>query len=551
MLNKLTVKNYAIIQDLEIDFDPGLIILTGETGSGKSILLGALGLILGHRADTKVVYDQNEKCIVEAEFNIKSYGLTSFFEEYELDHEDLTIIRREINPSGKTRAFINDTPVTLNILQELSGRLIDLHQQFDTLSISKERFQLDILDAIAGHQKLLKSYHTKYQEYQRDKIELQALKDKQANAIKEKEFLQFQYDELIQASLVADEESSLENEQNMLANAEDIKKQAGFCFNLLSDSEYAATSQLQEALTALAPLTKVHQAVQSLYDRLDSIQIELEDITSELEEVFEQTEYDPERLMEVEARLDIIYRLQKKHQVATVNELIDIQEKLGNSIEDFSNLDESIQDLEKKVNAQQKELENIAEKLHKGRKEAAPKIENDVHQLLAKVNMQNAQLQVECKKQSTLGPNGNDSIKFLFAANKGSRFQEIKDVASGGEMSRLALCIKSIIGDALALPTMIFDEIDTGVSGQVALQMSEILKKLSGGHQVVTITHTPQVAAKANQHFVVYKEDLPDRTYTRIKPLNEEERIHEIAVMLSTNPPSAAAINNAKELISI
>lgn len=551
MLKKLSVKNYAIIQDLEIDLNPGLIILTGETGSGKSILLGALSLILGQRADTKVVYDQNEKCIVEAEFNIKPYDLSSFFKDNELDYEDITIIRREISPSGKTRAFINDTPVTLNILQALSGQLIDLHQQFDTLSISRESFQLKILDAIAGNQKNLDAYQNLYQQYLKEKNELKLLKDKQANALKEKEFLQFQLDELEQANLIPEEEDSLEAEQNMLTNAEDIKKQAGFCFNLLSDSEYAASSQLQEALTAISPLTKVHESVQKLYDRLDSVKIELDDITAELEEVFEQTEYDPERLQEVESRLDTIYRLQKKHQASSVSELLDIQDNLSQQVEAFSNLEASIENLVNRLSKLEKELYVLANSLHDARQSAIPKIEHEVVALLSKVNMQNAQLKIDCIEKEALGPNGVDDVKFLFAANKGSRFEEIKDVASGGEMSRLALCIKSIIGDVLALPTMIFDEIDTGVSGQVALQMSTILKKLSREHQVVTITHTPQVAAKADQHFVVFKEDLQDRTYTRIKSLDKNERVKEIAVMLSTNPPSTAALDNAKELISI
>lgn len=551
MLHKLSVKNYAIIQDLEMKLDHGLIILTGETGSGKSILLGAMGLIMGDRADTKVVFDPESKCIVEATFDVSNYDLTSFFEENDLDYEDLTIIRREINPNGKTRAFVNDSPVNLNILKDLSDQLVDLHQQFDTLSISNESFQINVVDAMAKTNDLLQEYRKLYKERQTKLSQLSKWKEIQNQASKEQEFIQFQLDEILAADLVLDEQEKLEEEIKILGSAEDIKKQAGFCFNLLSDSEFAASQQLEQSLHALAPLMDIHPGINSLYERIDSIHIELEDIIREMENVFEQTEHDPERLQECELRLDLIYKLQKKHQVDDLPALLKIQEQFEQQLLEYNDISGRIADLEKTIKKEEDILKKLGTSLNKQRLAAFPIIQDKVHRLLEKVNMQHAKLKVEAIPLDTFGPNGMEKIQFLFAANKGSRFQPIREVASGGEMSRLALCIKSIVGNALALPTMIFDEIDTGVSGQVALQMSAILKELSEQHQVIVITHTPQVAARASQHFVVFKDVQPDRTYTRIKNLDVADRVHNIAVMLSTDPPTHAALQNAQELISL
>lgn len=551
MLHKLSVKNYAIIQDLEMKLDEGLIILTGETGSGKSILLGAMGLIMGDRADTKVVFDPESKCIVEATFDISNYDLKPFFEENDLDYEDLTIIRREINPNGKTRAFVNDSPVNLNILKDLSDQLVDLHQQFDTLSISSEAFQINVVDAMAQSSGLLEEYRKIYFERQSKLSQLTKWKETQNQATKEQEFIQFQLDELLAADLAVDEQEKLEEEIKILGSADDIKKQAGFCFNLLSDSEFAASQQLEQSLHALSPLMDVHPGINSLHERLDSIHIELQDIIREMENVFEQTEHDPERLQECELRLDLIYKLQKKHQVADMEGLLKIQESFEQQLLEYNDISGRISDLEKDIKKQEETLKSVGKNLSKERFAAFQIIEEKVHRLLEKVNMQHAQLKVEATPLEAFGPYGMEKIQFLFAANKGSRFQPIREVASGGEMSRLALCIKSIIGNALALPTMIFDEIDTGVSGQVALQMSAILKELSEQHQVIVITHTPQVAARASQHFVVFKDVRPDRTYTRIRDLDVADRVHNIAVMLSTDPPTQAALQNAQELISL
>jgi DNA repair protein RecN (Recombination protein N) len=551
MLIKLSVHNYAIIQNLDLELDKGLVILTGETGSGKSILLGALGLIMGDRADTKVVYDPSSKCVVEATFDLTGLGLQEFFEANELEYETYTIIRREINPNGKTRAFVNDSPVNLQTLQVLAEQLVDLHQQFDTLSISQEKFQLEVVDAIGQCQALADTYKSQFIKWQQADRQLEKLKAMQLSAEKELDFIKFQYEELEQVNLKEEEQEALEEEQKMLGSAEEIKKQAGICFQLLSENEYAALRQLETALHAMNPLRSVHKDVDQLAERLDSQLIELQDICRELENVFEQTEHDPLRLSEVEERLNLIYKLQKKHQVVDVQGLIQIQNDLKQQLNAYTSIEEDIKQAEKELASLQKELEQSGKILMEARRAAFPIIEDKIANLLSKVNMANARIHISTQPFDKYQITGPEKITFLFSSNKGSKMQLIKDVASGGEMSRLALCIKSVVGNALALPTMIFDEIDTGVSGQVALQMSEILKSLAAQHQVIVITHTPQVAARADNHFVVFKEVTQDRTYTKIKKLSQEDRVHQLAVMLSTDPPTEAALLNAKELISI
>ena len=551
MLTKLSVHNYAIIENLDLDLGSGLVILTGETGSGKSILLGALGLIMGDRADTKVVYDTDKKCVVEATFDLTHLHLEAFFVENDLEFETNTIIRREINPNGKTRAFVNDSPVNLSTLQLLAEQLVDLHQQFDTLSISQEKFQLDVVDAIGQCHTLADTYRNNFQKWQQVERRLNQLKEQQSSAEKELDFIRFQYDELDQARLKAGEQDTLEEEQKILGSAEEIKKQAGVCFQLLSESEYAALRQLETAIHAMNPLRAVHKDVDALVDRLDSQLIELQDITRELENIFEQTEHDPQRLSEVEDRLNLIYKLEKKHQVLDLESLIQIQNELKVKLHAYTSIEEDIKLCEQELRATREELETSGKSLMEARRAAFPIIEEKTADLLSKVNMANARIHIEAQPLERYQITGPERITFLFSSNKGSKLQSIKDVASGGEMSRLALCIKSIVGKALSLPTMIFDEIDTGVSGQVALQMSEILKSLANQHQVIVITHTPQVAARADNHFVVYKEVTKERTYTKIRKLTPDERVHQLAVMLSTDPPTEAALLNAKELISI
>lgn len=549
MVQKLLIKNYAIIESLEIDFADTLTIITGETGAGKSILLGALGMILGNRTDTKVLYNQNEKCVIEGYFDIKNYDLKAFFDENEIDYEENSVVRRELTPQGKTRSFINDTPVNLTQLREFSSRLVDLHQQFDTLDIHDASFQLQMIDALADNKHPLSIYHEKFKSYQSDKRLLKDLKEKSERSAREIEFLNFQIAEFNKAELVEGEQETLEEEQQRLQNAETIKRNLAAAFRAISDDENAIVGQLKSVGQSIAQVKKYTPSVSKLYERFEGILYELEDIGGELEAISEDTEYDPERIADIQTRLDIIYKLQKKHGVATVEQLLEIQNDLQNQLNAFGDLSEDIERLENSLIEQEVVLRKLAGELSAKRKFVSPQFEEQVHGMLRELSMENARLQVQIIDLAELTINGADDVQFLFAANKGSRMMPIKDVASGGELSRLALCTKSLVAAAIPLPTLIFDEIDSGVSGDVALKMGNILHRLSKHHQVVVITHSPQVAAKAEKHYFVYKTHKEDRTITSVRPLSTDERIRSIAVMLSQNPPSASALENAKELI--
>jgi DNA repair protein RecN (Recombination protein N) len=550
MIQTLSIKNYALIEDLEINFSNGLTIITGETGAGKSILLGALGLIMGERADLKKFYDQNEKCIIEGHFNIGRYNLHSFFDEHELDYEDELVVRREITPSGKSRAFVNDTPVTLDILKTLSGALIDLHQQFDSLDIHEVSFQLKMLDALAGNHKLLEKYSLTYKEYHKNKRKLEALIQQHEASMKEMDFLQFQLDEFEEAQLENGEQESLEEELDQLNNAEEIKKALAGAFMQVSEHETAIVSQLKEVQRNLSHVENFHGELRQMNEKLDALTLELEDLGNSFGDLGEKIEYDPERIQEVETRLNKIYRLQKKHQVNSIEELLAIQEKLQLQFEDLEGMDSEIGKLDDLVGQQEGALEEIAEKLAAARRRVAPGFEEKIMDLLAQLSMPSAQLKIDIQESDDLLPTGKDQVKYLFSANKGSKLNDIKSVASGGEISRLTLVTKSLVASSIPLPTLIFDEIDSGVSGDVALKMGNILRQLSNGHQVVVITHSPQVAAKADAHYFVYKEESVEKTHTRVKLLEEKERIHTLAVMLSQNPPSEAALENAKGLLA-
>lgn len=549
MVQKLLIKNYAIIESLEIDFADTLTIITGETGAGKSILLGALGMILGNRTDTKVLYNQNEKCVIEGYFDIKNYDLKTFFDENEIDYEENSVVRRELTPQGKTRSFINDTPVNLTQLREFSSRLVDLHQQFDTLDIHDTSFQLQMIDALADNKHPLSIYHEKFKSYQSDKRLLKDLKEKSERSAREIEFLNFQIAEFNKAELVEGEQETLEEQQQRLQNAETIKRNLAAAFRAISDDENAIVGQLKSVGQSIAQVKKYTPSVSKLYERFEGILYELEDIGGELEAIAEDTEYDPERIADIQTRLDIIYKLQKKHGVATVEQLLEIQNDLQNQLNAFGDLSEDIERLESSLIEQETVLRKLAGELSAKRKFVSPQFEEQVQGMLRELSMENARLQVQITDLEELTMNGADDVQFLFGANKGSRMMPIKDVASGGELSRLALCTKSLVAAAIPLPTLIFDEIDSGVSGDVALKMGNILHRLSKHHQVVVITHSPQVAAKAEKHYFVYKTHKEDRTITSVRPLSTDERIRSIAVMLSQNPPSASALENAKELI--
>ncbi|MBS1612704.1 MAG: DNA repair protein RecN [Bacteroidetes bacterium] len=552
VLHKLTIKNYAIIDRLEIELSRGMNIITGETGAGKSILLGALGLILGERADTKALYDTEEKCVVEADFDIKGYDLKAFFAENELDFEAHTIVRREINQAGKSRAFINDTPVTLSVLKQLGEQLVNLHNQHETLELTRSGFQLSVIDILAKNNTLLSDYRVKLGVYRKDIKRLNELTEQNRAVSAELDYYQFQLSELTDAKLVAEEQVQLETEQSTLSNVEEIKRVLQGVINLLDNSEAATLAQLAEVQGMLKGVKNYNTEIAALTDRLHSAYEELKDISGEFDNIQEGTALDPERLEEVNARLNTIYKLQKKHNVNTIEELLGIQADLDAKVQGVDNSSAEIEALKASIDAQLKALLKLAEQLHSAREKVLREFQNNVVVLLTKVGMPNATFRVDIKKLEPhlLNENGFTDIKFLFSANKGFAPSEIKDVASGGELSRLMLSIKSLLADAGALPTMIFDEIDSGISGEVSLKVGEIMKQLSRNHQLISITHLPQIARTADKHLYIYKETNGNRTNTRIKELKGEDRVIELAKMLSGDKLSDAALANAREMIA-
>ncbi len=551
MIKWLKIKNYAIIEELKMEFSKGLTIITGETGAGKSILLGALGLLMGKRADSKALYNTNQKCIIEGHFDIQHYDLKAFFEEHDIDYDEELIMRRELTPSGKSRAFVNDTPVNLKVMQSLSAYLIDLHEQFDTQAIHGTKFQLQMLDALAGNKSDLKHYQKDFKHYRKSKKRLDELLAQNARATQEMDFLTFQLNEFNKAELLPNEQEQLEEELKKLTNAEDIKRILGAANQALLDSEQAIIGQIEEVNLNMSSIKNYDAQVEKLHERLEGIVYELQDISGELEQVAEDTEYDEARIIEIQARLDTIYRLQQKHNVQSVGELLQIWKGLETRYNSFADLSSEIATLSLAIEEEEKKLRKKAKRLSESRKKVAPKFEKNVLSMLHDLGMEHAQIDIQFNGLEELNNYGIDEVNYLFAANKGGRLQAIKDVASGGEQSRLALATKSLVASSIPLPTLIFDEIDTGISGAVALKMGDILRKLSNEHQVVSITHSPQVASKADTHYFAYKGIKDERTVTNVKQLQKKERVEAIAIMLSTDPPSKAAIKNAKELLNI
>ncbi len=551
MLIKIEIQNYAIIEKLEIAFPEGLTIITGETGAGKSILLGALGLIMGNRADTKVLFDADKKCFVEATFDISHYGLKTYFDEEGLDYHHEMIIRREIAPGGKSRAFVNDSPVTLDVVQTITEQLIDIHQQFDTLDIQKPAFQLRMIDALAGNKTLLEDYAVKYKAYRHTFKNLDQLREKNRNAHQEIEFLSFQMSEFQAVQLKAGEYDDLEATLHKLTSAEDIKKNHTLLGVVLEDSENALISQLQNLVNQYAAVKNLDATYGDIYDRMISVKEELSDIARSAVRIADDTEYDEEAIQNINNRLSQINRLLKKHNVLNTEALIEIETDIQTKLDGFGDLTQEIEKLESSLQLQETELRAIADTLSQARKKVVAGFEGDVHELLVTLSMNHAHIKVEIKPLSQLSATGLDDVNILFSPNKGSDFLPLKDTASGGEMSRLTLCVKSLVAGAITLPTLIFDEIDAGVSGDVAQRMSKILENLSKKHQIICITHSPQIAAKAQSHYWVYKSENDHRTITAMRQLSLEDRVTEIAKMLSGNPPTQAAIANAKELIGI
>jgi DNA repair protein RecN (Recombination protein N) len=551
MLSRLHIKNYALIDSLDISFDEHLNILTGETGAGKSIILGALGLILGQRAEGKYFFNQQKKCIIEGFFKVKNYQLDTFFDENDLDYEEETVLRREISLDGKSRAFINDTPVNLTTLKQVGEQLIDIHSQHATLEISNQQFQLLVVDLMANHQELLENYKSSYKTYKKKVKQLDTLIEQSEKEKAELDYLQFQFDELEQAKLSTDEQDHLEQELERLNHAEEIKSNLINATTVLQNQEHNAISLIKEASTQLQQAEKYQQNISALGERLKSCLIEIKDIASEVEDIEQTISFDENKAALVSERLDLIYSLQKKHRVNSNLELLNYQEELSSKLNKILFADEDIERLQKEIQGEKLLLVEQAKTISLNRKNAIPAIEEYIIKILAEIGMANADIKLEqlVKEENNFDQDGLDQIKFLFSANKGHQLQELSKVASGGELSRLMLSIKSLIAKKTALPTIIFDEIDTGVSGEVAHKVGNIMEKLAEDMQVITITHLPQMASKGKSHYFVYKEIKDDFTYSQIKKLNNEERILEIAKMLSGEHPKESAIQNAKELL--
>ena len=550
MITSLAIKNYALIEKLTIDFSKGFSIITGETGAGKSIILGALGLALGKRADLTSLKNKEEKCVIEAHFEISKYNLLPFFEANDLDYEDETIIRREILPSGKSRAFINDSPVNLQELQELGLYLIDIHSQQQTQELSDETVQFKIIDSIANNLEIINSYQSELKKYKADKSRLNGLIKRKTEASKEQEYNTFLLEELVGAKLKSGEQEVLEEDYEQLNNVEIIKESLDKSLAIANEEQIGVMHNLNEIKNAIQKIAPFSNDYTLLFERITSLKIEFEDITTELNRCSEKLINDPEQLNLINQKLQLIYNLQKKHQVKTVDELIAIQTTLENSILELGNIDEEITKLTELMNANTERLDKICNTIHNNRQDAIPLLSQKLITILETLGMPNVRFKMELNASSTYLENGKDELQFLISANKGTDFGLLKKVASGGEMSRIMLAVKAILAQYSKLPTLIFDEIDTGVSGEIANRMGEIMKEMSTQMQIFAITHLPQIAAKGNEHFKVFKSTVGEETQSELKLLTREERVVEIAQMLSGTVISDSALNHAKALLN-
>ena len=550
VIEKLFIQNYAIIDELEIDFSNKLNIITGETGAGKSIIVGALGLILGERADSTALVNKEKKCFVEGTFDVQSKKeVRLFLKENDFDESDQLIIRRDISPNGKSRAFVNDTPVTLSQLNELTSLLVDLHQQFDTLELEQGYFQREVLDALAAQSDPLTAYQLVFKKWQASKKELEILSGQKKQFEKEFDYNQFQYNELEEAAFRENELEELDIELKLLNNSEGIKAALSRAQNDLVEGETPLISKLKILINQLQTCSSLHPEMPSILQRLQSLQIELQDISAEIDRINDDINYDPEKIEEIDNRLSAGYKLLKKHGVKTTNELLEIKQQLEQKLQAVLNIEEQIELKEKETERALAEAQQRALKISEGRKKQIRPLEEKVNNLLAQVGMPNAKLRVELRSNEELNFYGSEKIEFLFDANESGQFQPIRKVASGGELNRLMLCIKSLIAQSVDLPTMIFDEIDTGISGEAARQVGIIMKGLASKRQIICITHQPQIAGKADAHFFVYKKVAGGAVKTNIRQLTNEERITAIAKMLSGEKPTIAAMENAREMV--
>jgi len=549
MLQTISIQNYALINQLEIDLSDGFSVITGETGSGKSILLGALSLVLGQRSDVNVLKDKEKKCIIECSFLIAKYQLESFFEENDLDYDEHTLIRREILPNGKSRAFVNDSPVGIKVLKELGVKLIDIHSQNQNLVIGSFEYQVGIVDTYAQNVDVLEKYQKQFTKYQQLRKEL---KKQEEVAQKEKtdlDYFQFQLEQLDDANLVAGEQIEIENELKQLNHAEEIKSNLFKSYACLSEGEFDVLSQIREAKNALSQITSVFPEAESYFERLESSYIELQDLSQELDRSNELVEFDPARIEFLNQKLDTIYSLQQKHRVDSVDELIQIREDLRTKVGQIESSDELIEDLKKQLSTQKDRLQKAATSLTKSRSKVLPVIEKTIVSQLVQLGIPNANFKIEISNSEEFQYLGGDYLKFLFSANKNGRLEDVQKVASGGELSRLMLSIKYLISSSTALPSIVFDEIDTGVSGEIAHKMGEMMMQMAENIQVISITHLPQIAGKGKYHFKVYKADDEHETYSNIVLLDKQNRIEELAKMLSGADLTEAALENAKVLL--
>ncbi|HEV3324834.1 MAG TPA: DNA repair protein RecN [Puia sp.] len=550
MIQRIHIQNYAIIDELSIDFSARMNVITGETGAGKSILMGALSLILGDRADTSVLLQRDKKCVVEGVFIApgRSSEAMAFFKANDLDVDDEIVIRREIAPNGKSRAFVNDTPVNLEQLRKLSSLLVDLHRQFDTLELGESDFQREVLDALAGQSAAVGDYRAVYQAWQSAGRELATLQAQQAQFNKELDYNKFLFDELREAGLREKELEELDQELKLLSHSEDIKTALSKIYYDLKEGEQPLVQQLKSLLHSLQGYSAYHPGLGSLAERMSSVQIELQDIAGEVESINDAVNYDPRRIAEISERLSAGYKLLKKHGLHTTAELLDLQRQLEYKLQDSLQIEQSIAAGEREVGRLLQAAKSKAAGLSAGRQAQTAGLEEKVNKLLKQVGMPNARLKV-LVQPADLNPFGADTIEFLFDANKTNRYEPIRKVASGGELSRLMLCIKSLVAESIDLATLIFDEIDTGISGEAARQVGIILKGLSKKRQVICITHQPQIAGKADAHYFVYKDVKGEPIKTHIRLLGQDERITAIARMLSGEKPTAAALENAREMV--
>ncbi|MFC3562446.1 DNA repair protein RecN [Pedobacter jamesrossensis] len=549
MLQKLSIRNYALIDSLDIEFDKGLNIITGETGAGKSIILGALSLILGQRAESKYFFNQDKKCVIEGTFLLADENLKTLFEEQDLDFFNETILRREISIDGKSRSFINDTPVNLSLLKQIGEKLIDIHSQHATQEINNADFQLLIVDSLANHNSILLQYRSGFKKLKQDITRLKKLISDADEARSKQDYEQFLFNELEQANLKENEQEELELELEKLTHAETIKRALLTASGLLTESEPSALQLLKEAQLQLQSIEKFDPNINALYERLRSSIIEIKDIADETSGIEENTIHSADRLETINQRLDLLYSLQQKHRLGNNSELLALQQQLETNLNQLLSSDESIEKLKKENEKLESELVKQANLLSANRKKAIKLVEEQTAQTLIKVGMPNAKLVLAQNQLTELNKDGLDEINLLFTANAGQAPAPVSKVASGGELSRLMLAIKALLAKHTALPTIIFDEIDTGISGETALKVGEVISVLGGDMQVISITHLPQIAAKGKSHYFVYKNDDGGKTTTGIRKLNQEERIDVIAEMLSGKNPGASAIENAKELL--